>query len=62
MKRYKSKTVWTSTLSLVLIILGNLGLYKKIGITQENMKIIVDSGLSILVILGILNDPTKENK
>lgn len=56
--RWKSKIVWSSSFALILIILGSLGLYEKIGITEERMKTIIDSILSILVIFGVLNNPT----
>jgi len=58
--RWQSKIVWTSTFSLLLIILGTLGLYEKIGVTEDKLKTVIDSILSILVVLGILNNPSKE--
>lgn len=58
MNRLKNKIVWTSIFSLLLIIFGSFGVYEKIGITEEKFQIAIDSFLSILVILGILNDPT----
>jgi uncharacterized membrane protein len=58
--RWKSKVVWMSIASLFFIVMGNLGLYKKIGITEDVFKSTVDSVLSVLVVLGILNNPTTE--
>lgn len=56
--RWKSKVVWTSSFSLLLIILGSLGLYEKIGITEDKAKAIADSVLVLLGIFGVINDPT----
>jgi uncharacterized membrane protein len=58
--RWKSKMVWTSIFSLLFIIMGNLGLYKRIGITEDTLKTTIDSVLSIFVVLGILNNPSTE--
>lgn len=60
--RWKSKIVWSSSFALILIILGSLGLYEKIGITEDKLKTVVDSILSLLVVLGILNNPTTTEK
>lgn len=60
--RLKSKVVWATTISLILLVIGELGLWKNIGITESNLRIIFDSILSILVLFGILNNPTDSNK
>ena len=60
--RWKSKIVWSSSFALILIILGSLGLYEKLGITEDKLKTVVDSILSLLVVLGILNNPTTTEK
>lgn len=60
--RLKSKIVWTTSLSLILLVVGELGLWNKIGIEESNVKIIIDSILSILVMFGILNNPTNEDR
>lgn len=56
--RWKSKIVWSSSFALILIILGSLGLYEKIGITEDKAKAIADSVLVLLGIFGVINDPT----
>lgn len=58
--RWKSKVVWASVLATVLTLLGNLGLYEKIGITQAPIQQAVDAVLALLVALGILNNPTDQ--
>jgi uncharacterized membrane protein len=56
--RYKSKFTWASIIGLVIIIGSQLGLFKMLGITSDSFKVIMDSLLGILVLLGILNNPT----
>jgi uncharacterized membrane protein len=60
--RWKSKIVWASTFSLLLVILGNVGLYEVIGITEEKLRMVINDILSILVLLGVLNNPTDAEK
>lgn len=60
--RFKSKVVWTTVISLFLLVIGELGLWKVIGIDESSVKLIFDSILSILVLFGILNNPTSEDK
>ncbi len=56
--RWKSKVVWASILATVLTLLGNLGLYEAIGVTQEPLQHVVDAILALLVAFGVLNNPT----
>jgi len=58
MNRLKSKVVWISIASLVMLIFGELGLFQKMGITQDTFKIVIESILSLLVLFGVLNNPT----
>ena len=61
LKRLKSKVVWMGIISYVLPILGHIGLYEKIGITQDQVKYIVDIFIGLLVTFGLLNNP-KDSK
>lgn len=56
--RLKSKVVWVSISATILMLIGHLGLYKKVGITEDSLKLIIDAILNILVIAGILNNPS----
>lgn len=56
--RWKSKVVWASILATLLTLMGNLGLYEAIGITQEPLQNVVDAVLALLVAFGVLNNPT----
>jgi uncharacterized membrane protein len=61
-KRWKSKVVWASVGGLILLLLNSFGVFEKIGITATTAKVIIDSILSILVLFGILNNPTEEGE
>jgi phi LC3 family holin len=56
MDRLKSKFVWVAILSQVIIILNVFG-FKDVGTVET----VVGSILSILVIIGVLNNPTDSN-
>ena len=56
--RWKSKVVWASILATILTLLGNLGLYEAVGITQAPLQHVVDAVLALLVAFGVLNNPT----
>jgi len=60
--RLKSKVVWMSIATSILLIIGNLGLYKKIGITEDATRAIVNSILEMLTVVGILNNPKDSEK
>ena len=55
--RFKSIVVWTSVASLLLLILNTAGVFDILGMDQTAVKVIIDSILTILVLLGILNNP-----
>jgi uncharacterized membrane protein len=59
--RFKSVVVWSSIAMLLLLILNTAGLFDKLGIDQAAAKIIIDSVLGLLVLLGILNNPTDKD-
>jgi uncharacterized membrane protein len=56
--RWKSKIVWAAILATLLTLLGNLGLYDAIGITQDVLQHVIDAVLAALVAFGVLNNPT----
>ena len=53
--RFKSKVVWISVASLLYLILQKFDL---INITQMEYNEIVDGIIAILLLLGILNNPS----
>ena len=56
--RFKSKVVWSTIFALVLFILKNYGLLEVLQLSSDDYNYIVDSILGIMVILGVLNNPT----
>jgi len=58
LKRFKSKVVIASMLSLIFIILNNLEI---INIDNVTVDAIIQAVITILVGFGILNNPTDKN-
>ncbi len=56
--RFKSKVVWLTIISLVILLGSNYGLWDKIGMTSETFQTAANLVLSVLVALGIVNNPT----
>lgn len=56
--RLQSKVVWTTIIALVVLIGGNYGLWDAIGMTSETFQSAADLILSVLIAVGILNNPT----
>ena len=54
--KWKSKIFWTAIASVVLMILGNFGLYDKIGITSEFAQGIINTIFAAAAALGVWND------
>lgn len=59
--RLKSKATIVSILSIIFVIAGHFNLYSKLGITEDQTKLIIDTILGVLVSLGVLNNPTDKN-
>ncbi|MDX8367867.1 holin [Cytobacillus sp. IB215665] len=58
MNRYKNYGLWVAVAALGLMIIQDLGLQ----ITPEHYNTYVDAILGILVLLGIINNPTTKHK
>jgi len=56
--RWKSKIVWTTLIALIVLLGGNYGLWNAIGMTSETFQAAANLVLSILIALGIVNNPT----
>jgi uncharacterized membrane protein len=56
--RLKNYALWISISSFVFMIIQNSGLQ----ITPESWNLYVNSILGILILLGIVNNPTTDNK
>lgn len=60
--RFKSPVLWGSLLTLLLMLLGEWGLYETIGIKQEVIQHTIDFILVCLSGFGIINNPNAKNK
>lgn len=58
MKRLKNYGLWVAIAALLFMILQEFG----VSITHEKYQIYVDLLLSILIMLGIINNPTTKSK
>ena len=56
--RFTSPVVW---LSVAILIINQLGLHELVGINEGNLKIIIDSVITILITLGVINNPTSQD-
>lgn len=60
--RFKSWALWLSLAGALWVIICNTGLAEKIGITEGAFYDIVNAIGSLLVVFGIVNNPTdKQN-
>lgn len=58
MNRFKNYGLWVALAALVFMVLQDAG----VQITPEKFENYVNTVLTILVLLGIVNNPTTENK
>ena len=56
--RWKSKVLWTAIISQVLAILSFVGLPESLGISTELVSNIAGGVLQLLVLFGVINNPT----
>ena len=56
--RFKSKVFWAALVAQIISIIGYLGLFEAWNIMPDQVEIIVASVLQLLVLFGILNNPT----
>ena len=57
--RFKSKVVWISVISLIILLFGNYGLYDILKIDESTLEKMLNTILSILIGFGVINNPTK---
>ena len=56
--RWKSKAAWVAVFALLGFLLGNWGLFEKIGLTNEGWQAFVELLLAALAAFGVFNNPT----
>lgn len=54
--------MWVSLAGAVWMILSSLGIAEKIGIDEGTFNTVVNSIGSILIVFGIVNNPTTPDK
>jgi phi LC3 family holin len=60
LSRFKSKVVWASIASIILLFINQTGLVNDLQL--DSLKNLIDVILSVLVVFGILNNPTTKDK
>lgn len=60
--RWKSWPMWLSLAGAVWMILSSLGISEKLGIDETTFNTVVNSIGSILIVFGIVNNPTTPDK
>ena len=56
--RWRSKAAWVAVAAIIGFVLGNWGLFDKIGLTDESWQQLVELVLAGLAAFGVFNDPT----
>lgn len=56
--RFRSPMVWLSVVALLALILNNYGLWESFGLNEAFLNDVANAVIGILVMLGILNNPT----
>lgn len=59
--RLKSPIVWTSFFTGLLAILGEWGLYEKVGIDKEVIQHTITFIISSFIMFSVLNNPTNKD-
>jgi uncharacterized membrane protein len=60
--RWRSKAAWVAMFALAGFLLGNWGLFEKIGLTNEGWQTFVELLLAALAAFGVFNNPTVEDR
>lgn len=54
--KYRSLYFWTGIVSLVMMLMGNFGLYERIGISEGFIRDFTNALLTFLASVGVFND------
>jgi phi LC3 family holin len=60
--RWKSWPMWLSLMSAVWVIINSLGIAEKFGLDESTFNTVVNSIGSVLIVFGIVNNPTTPDK
>lgn len=58
--RWRSKAAWVAVAAIIGFVLGNWGLFDKIGLTEESWQQLVELVLAGLAAFGVFNNPTSK--
>ena len=58
--RWRSKAAWVAVAAIIGFVLGNWGLFDRIGLTQESWQQLVELVLAGLAAFGVFNNPTSK--
>lgn len=56
--RWKSYVLWSSIIAQLLVLADALGLWAKFGIERSVFTVVIDCLLQLMVIAGVINNPT----
>jgi phi LC3 family holin len=56
--RWKSPILWTAVIVQLFLICDTVGLWQSIGLDRSVASTVIDALLQLLVIVGVLNNPT----
>ena len=56
--RWKSKILWAAVIAQVVIILDAIGFWGMVGIDKSVALTVIESALGLLVLFGVVNNPT----
>ena len=60
--RWKSYILWSALGGVVIMFLQTAGVLEKMGITNEYANYIINTLLTALIALGIINDPSNADR
>ena len=58
--RWSSKLMWSAIIGQVVVIADIVGLWQVIGVDRSVFTTVITAVLQILVIVGVVNDPTNK--
>ena len=56
--RWRSPVLWTAVVVQLFLIADTAGLWQLLGVERSTASTIIDAVLQLLVIVGVLNNPT----
>jgi phi LC3 family holin len=57
---FKNKTFWISLASIIVLMIQNIGELFGFSVASDDIMAIINSVCGVLIVLGILNNPTKK--